>query len=330
MKLRVSIFTETGRGVGLGHVRRCLALRGAAAEAEAQTRVFVAGDIPIAFASGADTELEPCDWIAAVEPALAVLDRWPADVVVVDSYSVTGQTLERLGARVPCLVLVDDLADRATPVDVVVNGGYHAARLHYRGRPDTVYLLGPRYALLDVEFDGTPERSAAGLVHRVLVTLGGAAPADLLQRVVETARRAIPPAEIDVAVGPFVPDLGLAGERIRVHRGLTSLKPLLAVSDLAITAGGMTLYECLATGTPVVAIAIADNQRPNVESLGRAGLLVDGGESLAGAIETLASDGRLRQAMSRRGRDVVDGRGSRRVVRLIEQIAASRGLAGRR
>jgi len=72
---------------------------------------------------------------------------------------------------VSCAVLIDDLADRPTPVDVVVNGGFHAPRLHYRGKPDSVYLLGPRYALLDRPSAEPAARGAASVVRRVLVTL---------------------------------------------------------------------------------------------------------------------------------------------------------------
>ncbi len=103
----------------------------------------------------------------------------------------------------------------------------------------------------------------------------------------------------------------------------------MLAADLAVTAGGMTLYECLASGTPIVALAIADNQRPNVASLGAAGLLIDGNASLERAIERLAADADMRATMSRRGRDVVDGDGARRVVREIQRITAARGVAGR-
>lgn len=328
--LRIAVLTEAGRGAGLGHLRRCLALSAAATELGAQARLFVAGDMPAGLSSGsAKADLEPCGWTTSPESALAAVDRWPADVVVVDSYAAAAELLERLGARVLCLVLVDDLADRPTPVDVVVNGGYHAGRLHYQGRPETVYLLGPRYALLDVAFAKRPVRAAAGPVRRVLVTLGGDAPGDLLEMVVTVARQAAPGAELDVVVGPFTTGLPVADDRIRVHRSLNSLRPLLLTVDVAVTAGGMTLYECLAAGTPIVAIAIADNQRPNVESLGSAGLLIDGGPGLEPAIARLATDAGLREIMSRRGREVVDGGGAGRVAREIERIAVAGGLAGR-
>ena len=324
--LRVTILTEAGGGPGLGHFRRCVALGTAAADLGARVRVLVAGNVPPEPPRDGRLEFEPSDWIMG---GVAALDNAVADVVVVDSYTATGTFLARLAARVPCAVLIDDLADRTTPVDMVVNGGFHASRLTYRGKPDTIYLLGPQYVLLDPAFAAPLSRASTGVVRRVLVTLGGDAPSELFENVIDAVGRAAPHAQLDVVVGPFTTWKAVNRDGVRIHRGLSSLRARMLAADLAITAGGMTLYECLASGVPIVALAIADNQRPNVASLGAAGLLLDGRPSLEAAIRRLIEDAELRTTMSRRGRDVVDGAGARRVATEIQRIAAARGVAGR-
>ena len=325
--LRVTVLTEAGHGPGLGHVRRCVALGGAAVELGARVRILVAGEIPPDPPRDGRLELEPCDWIKTADAAFAAVDHAAADVVVVDSYAVTDAVLARLGTRVPCLVLIDDLADRPTPVDVVVNGGFHAARLTYQGKPDTIYLLGPRYVLLDSAFAEPPSPRSAGAVRRVLVTLGGDAPSELFETVIDVMRRVSPEAQLDVVVGPFTTWNAADRDRVRVHRGLSSLRALMLTAGLAITAGGMTLYECLASGVPLVALAIADNQRPNIASLGAAGLLIDGEPSLERAVRRLVEDAELRATVSRRGREVVDGAGAQRVASEMQRAAASRSVA---
>jgi spore coat polysaccharide biosynthesis predicted glycosyltransferase SpsG len=94
-------------------------------------------------------------------------------------------------------------------------------------------------------------------------------------------------------------------------------------ADLAVTAAGMTLYECLASGTPVVATCLADNQRPNFEALSRAGLIMRGEPLLSKAVLRLAEDAALREALSARGREVVDGKGAPRVAAEILRAALS-------
>jgi spore coat polysaccharide biosynthesis predicted glycosyltransferase SpsG len=324
--LRVTVLTEAGHGPGLGHVRRCLALGRAAVEHGASVRVLVAGDLPPDRPRDERLRLEACDWIQTADAGFAALDHTPADVVVVDSYMVTEAFVARLGTRVPCVVMIDDLADRPTPVDVVVNGGFHAAHLTYRGKPDTIYLLGPSYVLLDSAF-AEPSPRSAGPVRRVLITLGGDAPREPFETAIDVMRRVGTETQLDVVVGPFTTWNASERDRVRVHRGLSSLRALMVTADLAISAGGMTLYECLATGVPIVALAIADNQRPNIASLSAAGLMLDGGPSLESAVRRIVDDAELRATMSRRGRDVVDGAGARRVAAEIQRVATLRARA---
>jgi len=326
--LRVTILTEAGHGPGLGHVRRCVALGRAAVALGADVRVLVAGELPSDPSRDEGLRLEPCDWIKTADAGFAALDHTPADVVVVDSYAVGDAMLTRLGARGPYVVLIDDLADRPTPVDVVVNGGFHAPRLTYHGKPNTTYLLGPRYVLLDSAFAEPPSRGPAGAVRRVLITLGGDAPRELFETAIDVMGRVSGDTQLHVVVGPFTTWSAPDHDQVRVHRGVSSLRALMLTADLAITAGGMTLYECLASCVPIVALAIADNQRPNIASLSAAGLLLDGGPSLETAIRRLVDDADLRGTMSRRGRDIVDGAGARRVAAEIQRVAAKRGITG--
>jgi spore coat polysaccharide biosynthesis predicted glycosyltransferase SpsG len=75
----------------------------------------------------------------------------------------------------------------------------------------------------------------------------------------------------------------------------------------------------------MVAVALAENQRPNFEAFTKAdvalGAGVAGDQDLGDAIETavkrLAEDSALRAAMGARGRALVDGEGACRVASLI-------------
>jgi UDP-2,4-diacetamido-2,4,6-trideoxy-beta-L-altropyranose hydrolase len=319
--LRALCLAEAGPGIGLGHLRRCQALARTLSARGATVRLLVAGDV------GGGGDVSRLEWTR--DPALAgeALATWRPEVVVVDSYHAGTELLERAAALTACTVAVDDLADRPLPVHLVVNGAWHAARLAYRGRPGTAFLLGPEYALLDSVFAEAPRRARPGAVRRVLVTLGGDPPADALGAALAAVRRAAPAARIDVALGPFAPARHGAETGVVAHRGLDSLRELMLEADLAVTGGGMTLYECLATSVPVVGVCLADNQRPNIDELGRAGLILKGEPSLEGAIERLAGDPALRRSMSARGRRTVDGRGTERVADAIERACLAVGAA---
>jgi spore coat polysaccharide biosynthesis predicted glycosyltransferase SpsG len=315
----VAFLTGAGRGVGLGHLRRCQALAAALGAHGAAARFLVDGDVGAAR----------LEWTRDPTLAVAALEAWRPDVVVVDSYRAGVELLERIAALAPCAVAVDDLADRPLPVHLVVNGAWHAARFVYRGRPDTAFLLGPEYALLDPVFSEAPRRAARDVVRRVLVALGGDPPRDGLAAAIRAVRGAAPATAVDVALGQFAEPPAPPRGGVTTHRALGSLRELMLEADLAVTGGGMTAYECLATGVPVVGICLADNQRLNVDELGRAGLILNGEASLEQAIGQLVRDPARRRAMSARGRRAVDGRGAARVADAIERACFAVGASRR-
>ena len=95
----------------------------------------------------------------------------------------------------------------------------------------------------------------------------------------------------------------------------------MAWADLAVTAAGSTSWELARVGTPQIAIVLADNQRPIARGLTDAGLAVSLGwhadvtdDRIADAVAALVGDAGRRDELSRRGRELVDGRGASRVV----------------
>jgi spore coat polysaccharide biosynthesis predicted glycosyltransferase SpsG len=323
--------TEAGNGAGLGHLKRCVALATELEALGAKVRFAVAGDVErLAACDIGPPALSALQWTRASGLALRALADWRPGIVVVDSYAVTPRFLEELRVTGAYVVVIDDLADRVIPADMVVNGAYHASRLPYRGLPETVFLLGPRYALLDPAFGNQPPRRIRHPVGRVLVTLGGEGDAERPNEVVTIVGSVVPGATIDLVVGPFAAVPVSHGHQVHLHRGVSSLRMLLLNADIAVTGSGMTLYECLATGTPAVALCLADNQRPNFEEMARPGLIVQGEPDLKQAFEKLVGDLSLRETLSRRGKDVVDGGGALRVATALlhatHRTASQRGL----
>ena len=320
----VLFLTVAGAGAGLGHVKRCAALGSALAGLGARVRFAVAGDAePLGTMGVPLPGLEGLQWRGAMQLALGDVERFRSDLVVVDAYGATDDLLRALRTRAALVVAIDDLSDRELPVDVVVNGAYHAERRPYADVPGRLLLLGPRFVLLDPAFAELPRRAIRPAVSRVLVTLGGEDAGTALDAAVAAVERALPMAAIDVVAGPFAHAGFARGSRVETHRGLPSLRGLLLEADVAVTGAGMTLYECLAAGTPAVAVLVAENQRPNCDALAGEGLVLPGQPDLSAAVERLAFDAPLRASMTERGRAMVDGRGAARVATELLRAAAA-------
>jgi UDP-2,4-diacetamido-2,4,6-trideoxy-beta-L-altropyranose hydrolase len=336
---RVVFCADAGPEIGLGHARRCLTLAGALRELGLESLFVFTGD------GRARAWLQASDFeVVAVEPArdlAGTLEHCRArrvPVIVVDTPSrVPGYLTALTGAGLR-VVVIDDLAEDELPVDLVVNPSAGAGGLPYRGAARTRFLLGASYALLRPAFGQAGARSVPDRTRRVLVTVGGGDPDDLTSRLVGWTAAALGAVEQDVIVGPFTARsealriaVEAAAGRVALHEDPKDIAALMLSADIALCGGGQTTYELAATGTPALAIRLADNQTPNLTSLAEAGTLAwvgdagdaDLGTRVGSALTDLAGDAKRRARMSSQGQTLVDGRGAGRVAREIAALGVA-------
>lgn len=336
-ELRVIFRTGGGAHSGMGHVRRCLALAGALRGLGSESLFLMDGD-PVVLEEVAAAGFQAVR-IRAEHDLADTIEQCrvhKAGAVVADSYAFDTLYFRGL-AETNCLVVaLDDLADRELPVSLVVNGTAGADRLRYRGAPHTRYLLGPRYIPLRCEFAEPPARAFAAGVRRVLITAGGSDPHELTPRLMRWTTRVLGSVNQDVVIGPLFgradpvrAEARAAAGPIQLHENPQDLRRLMLAADLAVCGGGQTTYELAATGTPTVAIRLAENQTFNLKGLSEAGALVWAGDAgdadleskVTRALAGLAGGPGRRAEMSRRGRALVDGQGALRVGRVIVELS---------
>jgi UDP-2,4-diacetamido-2,4,6-trideoxy-beta-L-altropyranose hydrolase len=281
---------DEGPGVGLGHRRRCEVI---AATLRAR------GWETVALA------LDPSSTRLVVD----------APVVVVDSYAFRAD--DRSHFRGGVVIALDDLR-RDLDVAVVVDPAPGATRAPHR-RAGQV-LAGAPYALVDPHLRSLGCRATESQPKTVLVATGAADKAGVGAEIAQRIRAEFELVERDVAVRLAV---GPWGSR-RVPEGVDiverddGLAVELAAADVVVTAGGVTLLESLCLGRPTVAVALAPNQRANVEGVVAEGaaLLVDPGD-VASAVRRLVDDTSLRVSIAAAARRLIDGHGVDRVVEAI-------------
>lgn len=336
---------DGGEGIGSGHVVRCssiaaelgrIGVRTVVAASTAESAGLASERGMVATVVGGD----PFGLGGADASALAPLMGGGCVAVLVDTYGAGDGFWSRLAGIAretgTPLALIDDrytFSGGATgepvrrPADLVVaydfgadGGSYDRA---YSGAARL--LVGPRYAPVRPGFSRAAA-SPRGEVRRVLVSTGSTNPGRSLEALASACVEAVPSAAIDVVLGPgatFVPSPEVAA-RASVHRGLTDLGPLMSRADIAVSAGGTTLYELACMGVPAVAVPVVENQLENVRgfaSLG-CGISVTGAHDpgLVQAVSGLAGDPGLREGLSERARSIVDGRGAERVARALARL----------
>ncbi len=332
--------THGGPGIGLGHVRRCLALARCLTARGAAVAFVISPDQAVrGFVEKGGFCVAELVWEADFPAAIRTVRETGADTVVVDSYAATTALFEALRATVDSVAVIDDLADRSLPVDVVINGGVGTESLPYARIGTTLFFLGPQYALIDTAYAEAPVRRARDRVERVLITVGGGVHAAALRSAMTAVDAALDGIVTDVIAGPYADTAAVVAgmvwrptNRVVIHGPVSDPRPLMLEADVAVSGAGMTLYELAATGTPSVMILAGANQCRNVRGFEQAGAALFAGEAdspdlgaaLGGRLRELVVDRRLRTALGTSARRLVDGQGALRLARAMTPERSAR------
>lgn len=342
---RVLFRVDSSVALGAGHVVRCLAVSEELTQ-RAMAPVFASRRM----ATDAVDQIEAAGYpvvqmTGPITGELAEIGEQvpksnagrPFAAVVMDHYGLGAEWLTAARSLASRRIVIDDLANRPLPCEVIVNMNLGVGPRDYEGlaAPGTRLLLGQHFALLRPAFRASraESRSPVGAVKNVLVSMGGSDPLNVTSRVVSAVRSALPTVQIEVVLGSLFQGESMAGPGIRVHRAIDSdaMARLMIDADLAIGAGGVTAWERCVLGLPSVILRLAPNQDGVATALGAFGAAVDGGpadvldsDALSRLVRRVAEDRSQRQTLSDRGRDLVDGRGVERVAHHIDAVRVRR------
>lgn len=265
---------------------------------------------------------EDVDWTLTEAKALG------AEWIVLDGYHFDERfstAVVREGFR---LLTIDDGANLSRyNAECVLNQNPLAAEsLYLRRDPETILLLGTRFALLRREF----RRSRSPRIHRtvadrVLVTLGQSGQSTNVAAIVEGLALI---GNLDVCIVGVEPTAIPRTSSLRIRAALTvpDMAELIEWADLVFTAAGSTCWEVAALERPMVVTVVAENQRRSAEGLHRAGaalavsdLAMLTAAEVATAISTLTSDLSRREQLARAAFALVDGCGVHRVLERLRR-----------
>jgi spore coat polysaccharide biosynthesis predicted glycosyltransferase SpsG len=255
------------------------------------------------------------------------LEHTSPDLLIVDDPSASHAAEWVRRARrwhVPVATIHDGVA-RPVSSDLVIDGGL-VARPSDRARR----IAGPAFALLNAAIAARRAHPVRREPGRVLVALGGGAHVRTLGAAIARAIAAArPDARVDVAAG-FVLDghRPALPSRCRWIAAPDGLADRLASADVAVVAGGVTLYEACTLGTPAVAVPVVAAQRPAIAAAAAAGAvmtvttfrasrLAQDAARLVSIVMTMPA---VSGALSRRASRLVDGQGASRVAARLRAL----------
>lgn len=304
--------------IGLGHVMRCISIAEAAKDYGYNSIFILADDSCLELVSsyGFEGIVLDSDWRdlgVEVDKMRALITQRHIYCLFVDSYNVSNNYFTSL----PCKKFyIDDLGDNVLSVDALVCYAIYSDDLklseHYE---NTELLLGPDYVPLRKEFKQLPTKSINQNIQNILIMSGGTNPNNISGKIAEFLAKTT-----DYMI-TIVGDALVNYPKITVVKETQNIKTLMESADLAISAGGTTLYELCACGTPAISYSIADNQLFNVEKFDKGGIIKYSGKAddpnlmkiIASLLNEYSFDFRLE--VSQKMQKLIDGNGASKIAK---------------
>lgn len=321
--------------IATGHIMRCLSIADAATILGESTTFLLADE------QGAELVKErghhfivlhtKWDHMEAELPALCkVIKECHITRILIDSYQVTEKYLEQLKTYVE-IYYIDDVNAFHYPTDAIICYENYWKKFQYQDNYKDVSLyLGMKYIPLRKVYMNCTQKCIKPHIEKILLLSGGTDPYNILDSLLEQMDRGNYK-QIAVICGRYYDKYEVlcnkyADEKnIRIRQGVSDIEQYMLDADFAVSAGGTTLYELCAVGTPTVSYSFVDNQLDNVIKFDQDHLIDYAGDlrkdDVAGCIiEFLKSyhyNKNLRKERSRKMQKLVDGKGALRIAKLM-------------
>jgi len=321
--MKIRILTEGSEEIGFGHVTRCMSIYQAFQERGLDTELVVNGNGSIEKLMEG-TNYRIINWLQKDELLSIIQD---ADITVVDSYLAESELYELI-SKESFGVYIDDNKRISYPLGTVVNGSVNAEKLQYPEKNGLTYLLGSCYMPLRREFWNAEPVEIGRKIHSVMITFGGDDVRNMTPMILKTLEDEFQELKKNVVIGMGFKNIEeiekLKSENVNLVYcpDAVGMRETMLQSDLAVSAGGQTLYELARLGLPTLSVAVASNQLHNVKNWEETGFSKNVGlweddnlpEKVVKELEGLKDYG-LRNQMSETGKRAVDGRGALRIVK---------------
>lgn len=321
--MRIVFRTEGNHQQGMGDFWGCIALADECVKENGTVLFVLSGEeeaVAVLRERGYYAAL-----VADCKMEQSVLADFQPDVILVNRLNNPPEYIQSLQNFAGLVVTVDDAGEGARHADLRINALYPIA--------DSVG--DPQYVALRSEFQEAHKRgkTVRGKVQELLVTQGGSDTYGFTPRILRALEGMAVRPHCTVVIGPafrheaeLKEAVSAATMDFSILRNARNMAELMRNADLAITAGGLTMFELACVGTPSLVVCAEPFEVETAARLEKAGAVLNlgfGGSldytRLPESVDALAEDAEMRSTMSRCGKQLVDGKGCERIVRLIRE-----------
>lgn len=326
--MKILLSCHTSKEIGMGHFVRQLNI----------AEEMVSRGYKITFAVSDYTpavnllEEKKLLYIKSKKMPFEVKPEFEADIIVLDVNNTDENYIKSLKKKGNKVVSFDDLGTGRDYVDLLVDSNLDPSDFS-KARS----LFGLKYVIVPTRFSvcRNLEKEIPEKIGRVAISMGGTDPRCIGPEIAKFLLKSGSDFKIDLILGAGFNDKDNKpgnmnfilnnGSKCEIHKNILDLAEILFNADIIICAGGITLYEACAVGTPAVVISQVEHQQQKASKVQKLGAAINLGmwrDSVLGKIVPTINtmDIAKRKKMSSAGKEMVDGKGLQRVVNEIEKL----------
>lgn len=261
--IKCCFFADGNSTIGMGHIMRCIAI----------AEIMAGKNVELCFYTkckqGYDFLVDK-GFTTLLYTNILDIDI-NCEYMVIDSYDVDENIFNVLKHKSKKLIYIDDLNLFDYNVDLVINTSINAKDIDYNFMSDKIFLLGCEYCILRKEFRQEPKRSINRSVKNILITTGGSDKYNMTFKIFKFLSSILNDVKYHIVIGQAFDKensiLNSKNDKLYLYNSPNNMAQIMNKCDLAISAGGNTLYELCSLGIPTVAFIYADNQLNLVKGL---------------------------------------------------------------
>lgn len=326
--------TDMNRIVATGHIMRCLSIADVA-RSEGIKCTFILAD-------NAATDLLISrqysyiilgthwnDMNTEIDKMISLIRIHKIKKIIIDSYYVSDAYLNAISNETETWYIDDLNAFHYNVHGIICYANYWKKFRYHINYPDTELILGTEYVPLRSEFKGLPKKKISSNIGSILLLSGGSDEYNVIGQLIAILYT-YSNVRIDAVCGCFNSRFDALVlkykyyDNIFIHKSLSDIDKYMKNDDLAISAGGTTLYELCACGTPTISYSLADNQLDNVRQFDLDGVIKYAGDVRTDDVATKVIElirqydiDEVRKQFSVKMQKSVDGNGAKRIVERI-------------
>lgn len=326
--------------LGMGHIMRCLSLADQLKMKGAECCFCISPGTDKMFILNKGyrvifTQSKWDDYDVGIDVFCDMIRKEVVDMLIVDSYYVGESFFQRVWPITKTVYITEDDPNGSFDgLDYFLNyNAYVNDSIVQNVQGKTRFLLGSWYALLRDEFKMCVSDETRK--NALIVLTGGSDPLNIAVDICAAieAQKEFRKYQINIVSGSLNPHISellkmeKRNSRIRVFVSPSKMSKIYLENDIAISAGGSTLYELCSCKVPTISYIYADNQRRLAEYLDKIQLIPYAGDMridrdqvinqiisyLIDYLENCEKWNMRRKAM----KDLCDGAGAERVAKVF-------------